>query len=87
MNAVVKQDGDFRNVDGFAAKVVQVVAEHLNQALVVGDICFGTVCEKRQSQGIDCKMPFDAVSAFVMTKSFRLDTGIARILHGLRVDN
>ena len=84
---MVEQNGDLRNVDRFGAKVVQVVAEQLNQALVVGHICTSAVCEKRQSQRIDCKMPFDAIGAFVVTKPFRLDTGIARILHGLRVND
>ncbi len=48
MIAVVNQDGDFRNVDGFAAKVVQVVAEHLNHTLVIGNIRFRAVREKRE---------------------------------------
>ncbi len=54
MITVVEHDGDFWNVDGLSTKVVQVIAQHLNQALVIGDICFGAVREKRQSQRIDC---------------------------------
>jgi len=30
---------------------------------------------------------FDAISTFVITEPFRFDAGIARILHGLRVDD
>ena len=44
---MVKQDCDFGDVYGLFAKVVQVVDEHLNQSLVIGDIRFRTVREKR----------------------------------------
>ena len=53
MIAVVKQNCDLRNIDWLGTKVVQVVAEHLNQTLVVSDVCFCTGREKWQSQRID----------------------------------
>lgn len=49
MIAMVKEERNFRNVDGFGAKVVQVVAEHLNQALVFTHVGFGAVRKERQS--------------------------------------
>ena len=76
----------FAWVDGLGTEAVQVVAEHLNQTLVVSDVCFRTVREKWQSQRIDRQMSFDderfwdresapklsPVCAFVMTKSLRV---------------
>ncbi len=87
MVAVVEQQGDLRNVDRLGAKVVHVVVEPLNQALVIGDIGFRAVREKRQSQRIDCQMPFNPIGGFVATESFRLSTGSARIFHRLGVDD
>jgi len=39
---------------------------------------------KTATQGIDGKMSFDAIGAFVMTKPFGLNTAIAGILHCLQ---
>jgi hypothetical protein len=39
MITVVEQKCDFWHVDRLEAKVIQVVAEHLNQALVISDAC------------------------------------------------
>ena len=55
MITVVQQNGDFRNIDGFDAKVIQVVSKHLIglrpakgvQALVVSDICLCAMPKKR----------------------------------------
>lgn len=49
MIPVVKQNRDFWNVHGLGTKVIQVINQHLNQALVIGDIRFRTVGEERQS--------------------------------------
>ena len=83
MITVVKQDRDLRNADGFRSKVVQMVNQHLNQALIIGDIRFGAVREKRDAECIDRQMPLDAVGAFVVTESIRLAAGSAGIFHGL----
>lgn len=80
---MVEQNGDLGNVDWLGTKVVQVVAQQFNQALVVGDVCFGTVRKKWQSQSINREMALDAIGAFVVAKSFRLNTGMARIFHRL----
>ncbi len=81
--AMIKQNGDFGDVDRLGSKVIQVVTQQFNQALVVGQIGFGAVSKKRQTQSIDSKMAFDAISTFVMTKPFGLNTGIARIFYRL----
>jgi len=85
--AVVEQNGDLRNIDGFGAKVIKVITQQFNQALVIRHTGFGAVSKKRQAQGIDGKMAFDAIGAFVVTEPFGLDTGIARIFHSLRIDD
>lgn len=87
MVAVVEQDCDFGKVDWLLAKIVQVINQHLNQALIISDIGSGTVREEWQSQRIDRQMPLDPIGAFVMTKSFGFKAGIAGIFHGLRVND
>ena len=82
----VKQNGNFGDIDGFSSKVVQVVAQQFNQALIIGYTRFSAVGKKRQTQSVHCQMSFDAIGAFVMTKPLGLHTGIARILHRLRID-
>ncbi len=47
---MIKQNGDFGDVDRLGSKVIQVVAQQFNQALVVGQIGFGAVSKKRQPQ-------------------------------------
>ncbi len=83
MIPVVEQDGNLWDIDGFGSKVVQVVAQQFNQALVVGHTGFSAVSKKRQSQRIDSKMSFDAIGTFVMTEPFKFDTGIAGIFYRL----
>lgn len=83
MISVVKQDGNFGNVDRFGSEVIQVLAQQFNQALVVGHTRFSTVGKKWQAQGVHCQMAFDAISAFVMTKPFGCHIGIASILYRL----
>ena len=46
---VVEQNGNLRDVHGFGAKVIEVVAQQFNQTLVIADIGFRTVSKKRQA--------------------------------------
>ncbi len=77
----------FAWVNRLGTKVVQVMTQHFNQALVIGHISFGAVAKKGEAQSIDCQMSFNTIGAFVMTKSLGFHTGIARIFYSLRVDD
>ena len=81
--AVIKQNCNLGNIHRLGAKVVHVLAQQVNQATVIAHTSFRAVGEKWQPQGIDGKMPFDAIGTLVMTEPFGFDTGIARILHRL----
>ena len=87
MIAVVKQNRNLWDIHRLGTKVVQVLLQQFNQANVIADIGFSAVSKKRQTEGINRKVALDAISAFVMTEPFRLDTGIAGILHCLRVND
>lgn len=84
---MIQQDCNFGNVHGFQAEVIHVVGQHLNQSRIVGDIRSGAVREEGKSQRIHRQMPFDPIRRFVEAKPLRVHTGIARILHRLRVND
>ncbi len=97
MIAMIQQNGDFGNVDGFSAKVIQIATQHFNQPLVIRDIGFGAMGKEWKAQSINRKMSLDderfwgrfsapklsPIGAFVMTKAFRLNTGIASVFDRL----
>ena len=84
--AVVEQNGNLRDIDRFSAKVIEVVTQQFNQALVIRHTRFGAVGKKRQTKSINGEMSFDTIGAFVVAKPLGLDTGVARILDRLRVN-
>ncbi len=86
MIAIVQQDGDLWNVDRLGAKIIKVVTQHFEQALVIGDIGFGAVGEKRKTQCIHREVSFDAIGAFVKAEALGLDTGVAGIFHCLGIN-
>lgn len=99
--AIVQQDGDLWDSDRLGAKVIEVVAQHFDQTLLIGYIGFGAVGEKRKAQRINREMSFDAIGAFVKAEAFGLDTRkailrleystaicrVAGILHRLGIDH
>lgn len=84
---MVKQNRNLWDIHRLGTKVVQVVVQQFNQTLVIAHIGFSAVSKKRQTERINRKVTLDAISTFVMTEPFRLNTGIARILHRLRVND
>lgn len=87
MIAVVEQNRRLRQLDRLLSKEVHILAQHLNQTLVIGGVRPGTVGKKRKPQTIDCQVLFNPVGRFVEAKSVGLSTRITRILHRLRVDD
>lgn len=47
--SMVEQDGNLRDVHRFGTKVIEVMAQQFNQALVIADIGFRAMGEKRQA--------------------------------------
>jgi len=86
MIAIVQQDGDLWNIDRLGAKIIEVVTQHFEQALVIGDIGFSAMSEKRKTQCIHRQMSFDAIGAFVQAEALGLDTGVAGILYRLGIN-
>lgn len=68
--AVVEQDGNLRDVDGFRLEIIDVERQHLNQSSIIGDIGFGAMDEKGKPQCVNGKMPLNAIGRFVETEAF-----------------
>jgi hypothetical protein len=64
-------------------EIIDVLLKHFNQPLVVRYVSFGAMSEEGKAQDIHCQMSFDAISAFVETKTFRLNTSITSVFHRL----
>ena len=64
-----------------------MLAQHLNQTLIIGYVGRRAVREERESQRIDGQMTLDAIGRFVEAKALGVDTSVAGILHRLRVDD
>ena len=62
------------------------MTQHFEQALVIGDIGFSAVGEKRKTQCIHRKVSFDAIGAFVKAEALGFDTGVAGIFHRLGIN-
>lgn len=84
---MIQQDRNFRNIDGLSLEVVDVQLQHFQQSVIITHIGRRAMGEEGKAKGINGKMPFNPVGRFVETKSFRLDTGVTRILHCLRVND
>jgi len=69
--ATVEQNCNLWNINGFNAKVIQVVAQQFNQATVVRHTGRSAVGKKRKTQRLDSKMPFNPIGAFVMAEPCR----------------
>ena len=65
MIAIVKQNSGLGQIVRFRFKVIDVVCEHFNQTLVVGDTSFCTVSKERESQYVYGEMSLDTIRAFI----------------------
>jgi hypothetical protein len=87
MIAMVKQKGDLRNIHRFAPKIIDMLREHLNQSLIIREIGWGAMGEKRKAQRIDCQVSLDPIGAFVTAKPLRGDGCITGVVYCLGVDD
>ena len=83
MIPMIQQDRNFRNIDGLGFEIVDVQLQHFQQSVIITHIGRCAMGEEGEPKRINGNMSFNPVGCFVETKSFRLDTGVTRILHRL----
>ncbi len=84
---VVEQDSNLGKINWFWLEIIDVKAQQFHQSYIIWNARFCAMGKEGKTKRINSKMPLSSIGCDVETVAFGLYTGIASILHCLRIDD